>query len=215
MGNSCVCSGPLPDKYSEAPKAVPRDGNSSDSSDGEEECHQARVSINDRPTIATDQPPSYTRQSATLSPSQRLGTLLATLFDPEEGSDGTPRTGPKPGVLVPLLPRLPSSPVGSHSFRVSTETSIVSGRVSVSRMPSQRMRKSVVAYQHILDGVRAGLQPARDEPPDPRWKSLLPFQPRCLRHQVLSVNKDCTQVEGAIAFVDISGFSALANAMAN
>eukprot|EP00906_Rhabdomonas_costata_P000957 RCo001376 len=73
---------------------------------------------------------------------------------------------------------------------------------------------SVVGYDHILSDAKAlAAAKAIPEPIDPRSAWLRPFQPNCLREQVLTIGKDCTQVEGAIAFVDISGFSALTHTL--
>eukprot|EP00906_Rhabdomonas_costata_P013820 RCo019809 len=167
----------------------------------------------------------------TLSTAGRLQLKVASIFVEEEDeieNAGCPEND-IPAIVLP--PQQCTSPPGRRSVekqetgrtqfscseptdrtRLSDSTSRLS---PTCRVTSQRARRSVSAYQHIFDEVRAGLQPAPEKPVDPRWRSLLPFQPMCLRHQVLTVNKDCTQIEGAIAFVDISGFSALANALAN
>eukprot|EP00906_Rhabdomonas_costata_P010529 RCo014777 len=141
-----------------------------------------------------------------LPSSRRLQSKVASMF----GSSAT-----RDDIPMILLPDTPTSRQSRQDSGRIPLSAFSSSRTASSRYSTHRVAKSVVSYQHIIDEVRAGLQPTPEKPADPRWRSLLPFQPRCLRHQVLNVNKDCTQVEGAIAFVDISGFSALANALAN
>eukprot|EP00906_Rhabdomonas_costata_P010527 RCo014774 len=173
-----------------------------------------------------DPPPSRTL------PTTRLHCIVTNMFkappQPEAGP-GSTHLNEIPMIMLPTPPTArPGHPhegsdpnhLGSDGTdrtrnSLSPTSHGSSSRVLSARLSSRRAKKSVAAYQHILDEVRAGLVPVAEKPVDPRWRTLLPFQPRCLRHQVLTVNKDCTQVEGAIAFVDISGFSALANALAN
>eukprot|EP00906_Rhabdomonas_costata_P011171 RCo015795 len=48
--------------------------------------------------------------------------------------------------------------------------------------------------------------------PNP-METLRPYQAEALRYQVVTLDMDRRQIEGAVAFVDISGFSALAHAL--
>eukprot|EP00906_Rhabdomonas_costata_P022872 RCo032934 len=179
----------------------------SDSNDSGSTCPN-RASTNSRRGLSMTRAqgsPSKARSSA-----RRLQRLVTSTFGASEPSPAADVTGGGKGD-VPAIP-LPQR-VGlvlrfnedTERTRLSQDSCRIATFSATARLATHRAKKSVAAYQHIIDDVRAELQHAPEKPVDPRWRFLLPFQPRCLRHQVLSVDKDCTQVEGAIAFVDISG----------
>eukprot|EP00906_Rhabdomonas_costata_P000954 RCo001372 len=133
-------------------------------------------------------------------PGRRLQALLSNVFGLDTGSGSA---GSSTALAL-------GAERGEATLQEITRTSLGSAPTSLGKSRA----KSVVGYQHILSDAKAlAAAKAIPEPVDPRSAWLRPFQPNCLREQVLTIGKDCTQVEGAIAFVDISGFSALTHTL--
>eukprot|EP00906_Rhabdomonas_costata_P002919 RCo004537 len=150
--------------------------------------------------------------SGSLSPNRRLNCIVPTALVSCDTTCVTPAEEAPTPLIV--LPSAVSSFVGVRSapavaLASSEGTTAVSGGLSVaqscltcptllcvpvsgrapstnsSRSAGHRPRRSIAAYEHILDEVKVGILPAVEKPVDPRWRTLQPFQPRCLRHQVL------------------------------